>query len=87
MRCFFFFTICVFNVWPKTTLLPVCPRDTKSLDTPGLEGRDNEERLLIGMRALSGVTGVLWMRWWWWEYKYVKTLNITQLCLLKGQGI
>ena len=25
----------VFNVWPKTTLLPVWPRDAKSLDTPG----------------------------------------------------
>ena len=30
-----FFSVCVFNVWPKTTLLlPVCPRDTKKLDTP-----------------------------------------------------
>ena len=23
----------VFNVWPKTTLLPVWPRDSKRLDT------------------------------------------------------
>ncbi|KAF6109649.1 hypothetical protein HJG60_010887 [Phyllostomus discolor] len=23
----------VFNAWPKTTLLPVCPTDAKSLDT------------------------------------------------------
>ena len=26
----------VFNVWPKTTLLPMWPRDTKRLDTPDL---------------------------------------------------
>ena len=25
----------VFNVWPKTTLLPVWHRNAKSLDTPG----------------------------------------------------
>ena len=25
----------VFNVWPKTTVLPVWPRDAKRLDTPG----------------------------------------------------
>ena len=30
-------TVCcnVFNVWPKTTLLPVWCRDAKKLDTPG----------------------------------------------------
>ena len=29
-----FISVCVFNVWPKTTLhLPVWPRDTKRLDT------------------------------------------------------
>ena len=27
----------VFNEWPKTTLLPVWPRDAKGLDTPALE--------------------------------------------------
>ena len=32
---FGFVSVCAFNVWPKTTLLlPVWPRDTKSLDTP-----------------------------------------------------
>ena len=31
----------VFNVWPKTTLLPVWPRDTKSLVPPGMDFRDN----------------------------------------------
>ena len=30
----------VFNVWPKTTLLPVWPRDAKSLDSPALMGRE-----------------------------------------------
>ena len=30
-----FINVCVFNVWPKTTLLPAWPRDAKSLDTPG----------------------------------------------------
>ena len=31
-----FVSVCVFNVWPKRTLLlPVWPRDTKRLDTPG----------------------------------------------------
>ena len=30
----------MFNVWPKTTLLlPVWPRDAKSLDTPGKDVR------------------------------------------------
>ena len=33
----FFVIMChsVFNAWPKTTLLPVWPRDAESLDTPG----------------------------------------------------
>ena len=30
-----FVGVCVFNVWPKTTLLPVWPRDAKRLDSPG----------------------------------------------------
>ena len=30
-----FISVCVFHVWPKTTLLPVWPRDVKMLDTPG----------------------------------------------------
>ena len=29
-----YISVCVFNVWPNTTLLPVWPRDTKRLDTP-----------------------------------------------------
>ena len=29
-----FTSVCVFNVWPKTTLLPVWYRDAKRLDTP-----------------------------------------------------
>ena len=29
-----FISVCVFNVGPKTTLLPVRPRDAKRLDTP-----------------------------------------------------
>lgn len=30
-----FISVCVFNAWPKATLLfPVWPRDAKSLDTP-----------------------------------------------------
>ena len=29
-----FISVCVFNVWTKTTLLPVWPRDAKRLDTP-----------------------------------------------------
>ena len=29
-----FTSVCVFNVWPKITLLPLWPRDTKRLDTP-----------------------------------------------------
>ena len=35
--CDFFFvfvSVCVFNVWSKTTLLPVWPRDAKMWDTP-----------------------------------------------------
>ena len=35
---FVFVSVCVFNVWLKTTLLlPVWPRDAKRLDTPGKE--------------------------------------------------
>ena len=39
LKTFFFcssvFTgVCVYNVWPKTTLLPVWPRDAGRLDTP-----------------------------------------------------
>ena len=30
-----FVSVCVFNVWPKTTLLPLWPRDASRLDTPG----------------------------------------------------
>ena len=30
-----FISVCVFNVWPKTTLPPVWSRDAKSLETPG----------------------------------------------------
>ena len=39
LKTFFFFcssvfiSVCVFNVWPMTTLLPVWPRDAKRLDT------------------------------------------------------
>ena len=30
-----FISVCVFNMWPKTTLLsPVGPRDAKRLDAP-----------------------------------------------------
>ena len=31
---FVFVGVYVFNVWPKTTLLPMWPRDAKTLDTP-----------------------------------------------------
>ena len=40
LKTFFFFcssvfiSVCVFNVWTKTTLLPVWPRDAYWLDTP-----------------------------------------------------
>ena len=34
-----FISVCVFNMWPKTTLLPVWPRDAKSLDTLGRESK------------------------------------------------
>ena len=30
----FFVSVCVFNVWSKTTLLPVWPRDAKRLESP-----------------------------------------------------
>ena len=30
-----FVSVCVFNAWPKTTLLPVWPRDAKRMDTFG----------------------------------------------------
>ena len=31
-----FVSVCVFNVQPKTTLLPVWPRDAQRLDTPAV---------------------------------------------------
>ena len=31
----------VFNVWPKTIVLPVWPRDAKMLDTPAIS-RDRD---------------------------------------------
>ena len=44
----------VFNVWPKTTFLPVWPRDTKMLDTPGREfpSRSCEPRSLSRWKAI-----------------------------------
>ena len=52
---FFFFcssvfvSVCVFNVWPKTTLLlPVWPRDAKSLDTPDID----DEKSLEGFSGM-----------------------------------
>ena len=42
-----FVSVCVSNVWPKTTLLSVWPRDAKRLDTPV---REKETcTLLVGM--------------------------------------
>ena len=42
-----FVNVCVFNVWPQTTLLlPVWPGDAKRLDTPDLK------------EALDGSSGV-----------------------------
>ena len=45
-----FVSVCVFNVWPKTTILPVWPRDTKKSDTPALvlivEATKNSSRCL-----------------------------------------
>ena len=35
-----FVSVCVFSVWPKTTLLPVWPRDAKKLDTPAATRTD-----------------------------------------------
>ena len=40
---FVFVRICVFNMWPKTTLLlPGWPSDAKRLDTPGLDPLDDQ---------------------------------------------
>ena len=42
-----FVSVCIFNVWPKRTfLLPVHPRDIKSLDTPGRISLD-----VVGLEA------------------------------------
>ena len=35
MRFFVIMCCNILNVWPKTTLLPLCPRDAKRLGTPG----------------------------------------------------
>ena len=44
-----FVSVCVFNVWPKTTLLlPVWPRDAKSLDTPDID----DEKSLEGFSGM-----------------------------------
>ena len=46
LKTFFFLLLisfCVFNVWPKATLLlPVWLRDTKRLDSPALESIDSQ---------------------------------------------
>ena len=51
----FFVITChnVFNVWPKTTLLPVSPRDTQRLDT--LES----PRMVLVARETNQVIGGL----------------------------
>ena len=53
----FFVITChnVFNMWPKTTLLPVWPRDAKRLDTHDSKG--------IKLRPTSTLI--------WLEYKYI----------------
>ena len=54
-----FISVCIFNVWPKTTLLPVWHRDTKRLDTPGKDSNMTRQcpkgfcGLKAGGRALS----------------------------------
>ena len=43
-----FVSVCLFNVWPKTTLLlPVWPRDAKRLDTPGSLSTTSTPMVLI----------------------------------------
>ena len=62
MMRFFFMIMChnVFNVWPKTTLLPVWPRDAKRLDIPGnLKGnflREEEVTLVLSSFLLGMLT-------------------------------
>ena len=52
-----FVSVCVFNVWPKTTpLLPVWPRDAERLDTRGRVwgwGRLADQHWRAGFGAVS----------------------------------
>ena len=55
LRNFSVITCCnIFNVWPKTTLLPVWPRDTKRLDTPG--GKQETRWDLVGAWCGGGLS-------------------------------
>ena len=47
-----FVSVCVFNVWPKTTLLPVWPRDTKRLATPASEVEERVKKDVYKMQSL-----------------------------------
>ena len=63
LKTFFFFSlvfvsVCVFNVWPKTTLLlPMWPRDTKSLDTPA-EVSPHERHVVVSFLFILAVSFV-----------------------------
>ena len=54
MRFFVITCHSVFNVWPKTTLLPMWPRDTNRLDTPGL---GDHSMALCGFTPLPSRSG------------------------------
>ena len=49
-----FVSVCMFNVWPKTTLLPMWPRDAERLDTPGKDHARSKEGCMELMPELSG---------------------------------
>ena len=71
-----FVSVCVFNVWPKTTLLlPVWPRDTKRLDTSRWSRSPNSFRQ--STFACPHTASF---------FHFVSTLSFTHLCPFLGSS-
>ena len=63
LKTFFYFfcssvcvSVCIFNVWPKTTILPLWPRDAKRLDTPARDTK-LQGAVSVGQEIFNGKLG------------------------------
>ena len=50
-----FVSVCTFSVWPKTTLLPVWPRDAKRW-APAASAKDSVRKTALGEQVASNST-------------------------------